>query len=349
MSTPSNTNASSSAFGWQFQTHAALVLMLRDIKDIDSIRVEGANDDIEIYYTDKHVDYAQAKARTTNEPGKGSPQRFKDALHTLVKDAQQKNCLNAIYVTNDEFPLGKSHNDIKFGYDSFLTFSELSPDQQKYITAKLHELLNGESDADSLIATLENHLAIYVMWFYGKDASTRTKATIRAIENFLAAIDPQSVSKYSVKLYSLWTDVLTSNAATLKTDVAVSKSELIWPLIVLLTEVNPSDKFFDTYDDEVVQDVIERYGQIIGETTERYDIISQVLSDFDQYKHDHHGISKQLREEFTAQNIDQYRSLIGADALDTDEANCVTALVVKKIIANQGVIAEIKEKVNLDN
>ena len=36
-----NRNASASAFGWDFQANAALVLMLENIKNAKSVRVEG--------------------------------------------------------------------------------------------------------------------------------------------------------------------------------------------------------------------------------------------------------------------------------------------------------------------
>lgn len=42
-----NRNASASAFGWEFQTNAAIVLFIRNIEEARSLRVEGAHEDIE--------------------------------------------------------------------------------------------------------------------------------------------------------------------------------------------------------------------------------------------------------------------------------------------------------------
>jgi len=42
-----NRNATPSAFGWDFQVNAAIVIMLDNIKEMTSIRLEG-DEDIEV-------------------------------------------------------------------------------------------------------------------------------------------------------------------------------------------------------------------------------------------------------------------------------------------------------------
>ena len=43
-----NHNAAASAFGWEFQVNAAMVLFIRNLPEAASVIVEGACDDIEI-------------------------------------------------------------------------------------------------------------------------------------------------------------------------------------------------------------------------------------------------------------------------------------------------------------
>ena len=43
-----NRNASASAFGWDFQANAAILLMLENIQEAEMVRVEGKDEDIEI-------------------------------------------------------------------------------------------------------------------------------------------------------------------------------------------------------------------------------------------------------------------------------------------------------------
>ena len=56
-----NRTATSVLFGFDFQANAAIVLMLENIKDMTSIRLEGA-EDIEINLNDGSCLLAQAKA-----------------------------------------------------------------------------------------------------------------------------------------------------------------------------------------------------------------------------------------------------------------------------------------------
>lgn len=57
-----NRNASASAFGWDFQANAAILLMLENIQDAEKVRVEGKDEDIEITLADKTKIYSQVKA-----------------------------------------------------------------------------------------------------------------------------------------------------------------------------------------------------------------------------------------------------------------------------------------------
>ena len=41
-------NASQSAFGWDFQVGAGIILMLENIKELSKLKIEGKNDDIEL-------------------------------------------------------------------------------------------------------------------------------------------------------------------------------------------------------------------------------------------------------------------------------------------------------------
>ena len=57
MSTP----ATSVMFGFDFQTNAAIVLMIENMADLSTVRIEGA-EDIEIRLNDGTVVLAQAKS-----------------------------------------------------------------------------------------------------------------------------------------------------------------------------------------------------------------------------------------------------------------------------------------------
>ena len=58
-----NRNASPSVFGYQFQINVAIYLMIKYFKEVEEIKIEGKNEDIEISLNNKEKIYAQAKAK----------------------------------------------------------------------------------------------------------------------------------------------------------------------------------------------------------------------------------------------------------------------------------------------
>ena len=56
-----NRNATPSAFGWDFQVNAAIIIMLDNIKEMTAIRLEG-DEDIEVNLDDGTSILAQAKS-----------------------------------------------------------------------------------------------------------------------------------------------------------------------------------------------------------------------------------------------------------------------------------------------
>lgn len=59
---PKNRRANATLFGFDFQRNAAIVLMLENIKELKSVRLEGNEEDIEISLNDGQKILAQAKA-----------------------------------------------------------------------------------------------------------------------------------------------------------------------------------------------------------------------------------------------------------------------------------------------
>ena len=62
MPMPRSSNATASAFGWDFQSNAAIMLMLENIERASKVKVEGENEDVEITFSDGKMLMAQAKA-----------------------------------------------------------------------------------------------------------------------------------------------------------------------------------------------------------------------------------------------------------------------------------------------
>ena len=59
---PRSSNATASAFGWEFQSNAAIMLMLKNIESASKVKVEGETEDVEITFTNGRMLMAQAKS-----------------------------------------------------------------------------------------------------------------------------------------------------------------------------------------------------------------------------------------------------------------------------------------------
>ena len=109
----SDVNASSTMAGFQFQVNVAIYFMLRYLKDIDSIRVEGEKEDVEVNLKDKHRYMIQAKAQTIDlKDNKNNAKNLKDALKTLA-NADEKDVQYLFYASNMSDPLNSSDEVFK--------------------------------------------------------------------------------------------------------------------------------------------------------------------------------------------------------------------------------------------
>lgn len=100
----SDRNASPSAFGWDFQANAAILLMIENIKNADKVRVEGKNEDIEITLKDKSKIYSQAKSVARPDDYSNVIDKLEAALETLnLASANGDGCLFT-YITNSPNP-----------------------------------------------------------------------------------------------------------------------------------------------------------------------------------------------------------------------------------------------------
>jgi len=336
-------NASFSELGWEFQTNAATVLFIQRIEDASSVRVEGAHEDIEISLNDGTVVYAQAKARTGNEPGKGSTDRLDGALKTLADDIKQGNYRELIFVTNDDYPFGKSHDVSDLHGGGTLRFDELPDGVQNYIREK--GAAHGIGDDAYPV------MAVSVIGFYGDDRDTRHKHIRAAIQDLLSRLDLGRRGDVNDGLLrDQWGTMMQENAGTLDTDITLSKEDFVWPVIVMLCKVDTDDKDFERFDEEDVQDAVREYGSIINYHTQKFEFVTKVSTDFDRYLADNSGGRKEVRTRYIDERWGDYVDILGLGEIgDGETREIVAKLIMRKVLRRKDVIKRVKDGVNLGN
>lgn len=338
-----NRNASPSARGWDFQANAAVVLFIRNIREAKEIRVEGRCEDIELFLNDGTKLYAQAKARTTANPGEGSASRFQDALNTLAEDLREEDCAQILYVTNDEYPFGLRHRAAMFGDDSLYRYGELPDDMRSYIKLAADKV--GIND-DAL-----KRFSVCVIGFYGEDEETRYRVVHRYVNKLISDLKLGNQGSVNVRaLRKTWDYMFTKNATNQDTSITVDKEMFVWPIVFELCEISSDEKIFDDYDFDFQQEVLLQFHRVIDECSNRFSLVTKILSDFKDFSCRHANSSRrEVKESFIKEMWQSYEDEIGTEDLDDETGKVLIGLVLQKIINKRYVIQRMRREVNLDN
>lgn len=95
---PVNRRADPVMFGFDFQINAAIVLMLKNIKSLETIRIEGNYEDIELQLKDGERILAQAKGvQKGSSDFRKVRENLKKALLTLSEGGKRAKAKQLIY------------------------------------------------------------------------------------------------------------------------------------------------------------------------------------------------------------------------------------------------------------
>lgn len=100
-----NRRANAVLFGFDFQRNAAIVLMLENIKELRSVRLEGNEEDIELTLENGRKILAQAKAvEKSSSDFSHVRENLKKALISLSEGSQKADTQQLIFITNSPNP-----------------------------------------------------------------------------------------------------------------------------------------------------------------------------------------------------------------------------------------------------
>lgn len=323
-------NASASAFGWDFQINAAILLMLENIKDAKRVRVEGAYEDIEITLHDRTKIYAQVKAIEKPDNTSHVIDKLVKALGTLSDAAKKGDVSVFSYISNSLNPFNDKRTIGYFTGRTHLDFFELPDIAQKKINDIVQK--NGYSDIDV------HKLDIRIIPFYGNDLKNRYKEILACINEFLAemnVIDPG----IGPEIMGIWQRDFFQNATQSNTSIDLSKDKMIWPLIVMVLERTAANDYKKEFNDDEIHEVESKYKMIINQKTMSYNIISRILSDYRK--------SNKTHKQFVANHWSDYLDI--ASTIDADDATreSLVKIILYRIITKRQYIRDIKKGANL--
>jgi len=266
-------NASQVLFGFDFQINSAIVIMLENIKEMATIRLEGT-EDIEITLNDGSKILAQAKSVVNSSTDFSNVLRnLKKSINSL-SEAQQKVGVvkQLIYITNTPNPFNeKTLNSIFYG-QAHRDYDSLAQSLKDVIDKITREIVKPLDTSKFLIQILP---------FETDNNKERYKCVMEAIDSFKSNLCVSSISKEN--LHTIWQSDIFKNGTKRAQNFVLSKKDIIWPIIVLIIENHES---YDELDQSQTVEISRSYNEIINYCTERYEFATRVLRAFQDFQKD---------------------------------------------------------------
>ena len=319
-------------FGFDFQVNAAIVLMLENIKDLQSLRLESENEDIDIeLYSGEHI-LAQAKAVVNSSTDfRNVRHNLKKALESLSKGGKNVKTKKLILITNSPNPLHENASRSIFYGMAHRDFSTLPKSSQKIIIEYLSQI--GEPlDTEKFV--------IKVMPFETDNDSERYKAVMQSINDFIGELKLE-IPGIGKKLHQVWCDEIFKNGSKKDVNIILSKKSLIWPIIVIVTDIDKNaSEFVERFDSFQYDEVVRRFRGTIDSCCERVEFFTKILFDFNAYKNT--GKASEKAVNFVEECWNNYSSEFEVDGFDTDTVEALSKVVVYNVIRRRFEIDRIK-------
>lgn len=334
-----NRRANPVVLGFDFQVNAAIVLLLENIAEMESVRLEGAHEDIEIQLSNGRFVFAQAKAITKASSDFSNVRaNLKKALQSLTEANEKANHTadKLILITNSPNPLKDDQSRSCFWGPAVRNYDTLPPSAQKIISDYVNKLKL------SIDLSL---FRIQVVPFETDDYNERYKAIKACIDSFIGRLN-MNMAGLGDRLMEFWHHCLMANGGTADESIKLSKKDIIWPLIVLSTDIQQYDSgMHEVFDQAEYEEITRTYRQVIDHKCERYDFMSKVLYDFIEYKYD--GPRDKKMVSFISERWDQYIADLDGISIDPDLRKPLIQIILYTILVQRYQIDKIKKGVGL--
>lgn len=325
-----NRNASPSLFGWRYQICSAIWVFFDQIEKIDSIRLEGKDEDIEVLYYSDGKGFLQAKS--TMEPAKtnGRYTDFKKALESLGEAAQNADSdCDLFYISNYEEMLRSCKNYIM--PDEVTKFSELPSSLQEIIEKYVEKSTYSEA------INLDKFNLLMLPFSSEPHGDKRVRMKIK---EFLEPIEANS-AKLSRQVYGYLLSMFLDNGCNPDLNVSISKRQLLSLMIFSKIDNRNDDEIceyleLDYEEIEETRRILEEY---IDWKSDQFSFVIKVRTNYRNYKTLNQG--KTSINEFSFMEDDLCKELSKEvfnkdfEQLDSNEKNAFYILVYKILLTKR--------------
>ena len=325
-------------FGFDFQINAAIVLMLEHIKELDSLRLEGNDEDIELTLQDHTKIFAQAKAVVNSSFDFTNVRaNLKKALTSLSEGSRQPNVRQLIFITNSPDPFHDKVSRSVFWGPAHRCFSDLPPSAQKIV--------------EDYLSNIENPLdpqkfMIQVLPFETDDETERYKAVMQVINDFLGELHTSTSPGLGKRLFQIWRNDIFTNGSTKDAATQLDKKSIIWPIIVIETDVTRTEnRFLESLDSGLYDEVVRLYQETIDSCCERIEFFTKVLFDFSRFSS--HKSQAETCTDFVNSTWETYKDEFDVMGMNSEILAVLTKTVLYNVLHRRILIDRVKTGVNL--
>lgn len=332
-----NRRADATLFGFDFQVNAAIVIMLDNIENMKSIRLESENEDIEIKCNDDSLILAQAKAVEKGESDfKHVKENLKKALVSLSEGSYGKKIEKIIYVTNSVNPLGDKRTMMSFIGLSRRSYEDLPPQAQKIIDEYMSNISESLDKSKLWIQTIP---------FYTDCEEERYKVIKGCIDDFIGRLNILSTGLKD-KLFEVWNTTIFQNGSKHDATITIKKADVIWPIIMIATDIKTNDDYFsDDFDDAEIDEITHYYGDLINNCIEKFSFLNRVISDYGCFSFK--GNTKEKCHKFAFTKWKKYEKEFKFTTMDSKTRENVIKVIIYQILRRRFLVNKVKEAVKL--
>lgn len=191
-----------------------------------------------------------------------------------------------------------------------------------------------------------NKFYIQFFQFETDDEAERYKVVQAKINDFIGELNTNVSPGLGKKLLQVWHENIFVNGSKKDVAIQLEKKDIVWPIIVLETDINHcDDSIVEQFDTGIYDEVVRLYGEMIDSCCERMDFFTRVLFDYNQFQS-----SKKPREkclDFVEHFWCNYQSEFNVQGIDGEILEALTKIILYNIVHRRIVIDNIKRGVNL--
>lgn len=343
-----NRNASATMFGFEFQVYAGIYLMLSEIANMDRIKIEGQDEDIEVVLTNGRTIYAQAKAFEKPFDADTSLKRKKlrNAIESL-SDVDKNDTEYYLYITNLAGHNPFANDSPEFNLSTQYTFSyDELPDECQKLVDDILDKTDRRLDV--------SRLRISAINFYGKEKATRRNVVNSKLEAILEAKQLNNLVRSSNQILDQWYATLFASGGNKKS--VITKEDIAYDLVFFSVRQLESDaeRMADKLDiaEAEVSDALQRYEEIINSEVSHFLNYNKVLQLYNEYvlQSDQPETSKTVTNFIKEKAEVVYEEIFSKDlasVMDKDTAVVCAQITAYRILMKRKEINRIKKGIGV--